>query len=156
MNEAKYISPTTNGSPLDPATGLSGRRITRFSPPAFAHIPVMAEIVTETFSTVPSGPILDATIGGGGHSYEILKSREDLNLIGIDQDPEALAAAESKLMGFENRVALIHGRFDDLSVVTKHIGKEKLSGFLFDLGVSSYQLDNPHSCLLYTSPSPRD
>ena len=70
MNEAKYISPTTNGSPLDPATGLSGRRITRFSPPAFAHIPVMAEVVTETLSTVPAGPILDATIGGGGHSYE--------------------------------------------------------------------------------------
>ena len=104
MNEAKHTSPTTNGSPLDPATGLSGRRITRFLPPAFAHIPVMAEIVTEAFSTVPSGPILDATIGGGGHSYEILKSRVDLSVIGIDQDPEALAAAKSKLAG----LSLIH------------------------------------------------
>ena len=156
MNEAKYISPTTNGSPLDPATGLSGRRITRFLPPAFTHIPVMAEVVTETLSTVPSGPILDATIGGGGHSYEILKSRVDLSVIGIDQDPEALAAAKSKLAGFENRISLIHGRFDDLSVVTKHIGKQKLSGFLFDLGVSSYQLDNPHRGFSFRNDGPLD
>ena len=104
MNEAKYIT--------QPPTGLSGSGDRSFwspdhlfSPPDFAHIPVMAEIVTETFSTVPSGPILDATIGGGGHSYEILKSRDDLNVIGIDQDPEALAAAKSKLAGFENRVS---------------------------------------------------
>ena len=116
----------------------------------------MAEVVTETLSTVPSGPILDATIGGGGHSYEILKSRDDLNIIGIDQDPEALAAAESKLMGFENRVSLIHGRFDDLSVVAKHIGKQKLSGFLFDLGVSSYQLDNPHRGFSFRNDGPLD
>ena len=156
MNEAKYISPTTNGSPLDPATGFSGRRITRFSPPAFAHIPVMAEIVTETLSTVPSGPILDATIGGGGHSFEILKSRDDLNIIGIDQDLEALAAAESKLAGFGNRVSLIHGRFDDLSAVAKYIGKQKLSGFLFDLGVSSYQLDNPHRGFSFRNDGPLD
>ena len=156
MNEAKYISPTTNGSPLDPATGLSGRRITRFSPPAFAHIPVMAEVVTETLSTVPAGPILDATIGGGGHSYEILKARDDLNVIGIDQDSEALAAADSNLVGFANRVSLIHGRFDDLSAVAKQMGNQKLSGFLFDLGVSSYQLDNPHRGFSFRNDGPLD
>ena len=156
MNESRYISPTTNGSPLDPATGLSGRRITRFSPPPFSHIPVMAESVTEIFSTVPSGPILDATIGGGGHSYGILKSREDLNVIGIDQDPEALAAANSKLAQFANRVSLIHGRFDDLSGVAKQIGNQKLSGFLFDLGVSSYQLDNPLRGFSFRNEGPLD
>jgi len=156
MNESKYISPTTNGSPLDPATGLSGRRITRFSPPPFAHIPVMVESVTEIFSTVPSGPILDATIGGGGHSYEILKSRDDLNVIGIDQDPEALAAARNKLAGFANRVSLIHSRFDDLSDVDKHIGKQQLSGVLFDLGVSSYQLDNPRRGFSFRNDGPLD
>ena len=156
MNESKYLSPTTNGSPLDPATGLSGRRITRFSPPPFAHVPVMAESVTEIFSSVPSGLILDATIGGGGHSYEILKSRDDLNVIGIDQDPEALAAAESKLAGFANRVSLIHGRFDDLSTVTKQIGEQRLSGFLFDLGVSSYQLDNPQRGFSFRNDGPLD
>ena len=156
MNESKYLSPTTNGSPLDPATGLSGRRITRFSPPPFAHIPVMVESVTEIFSTVPSGPILDATIGGGGHSYEILKSRDDLNVIGIDQDPEALAAARNKLAGFANRVSLIHSRFDDLSDVDKHIGKQQLSGVLFDLGVSSYQLDNPRRGFSFRNDGPLD
>tara|TARA_B100001559_G_scaffold312706_1_gene310775 strand:+ start:95 stop:1120 length:1026 start_codon:yes stop_codon:yes gene_type:complete len=156
MNESKYISPTTNGSPLDPATGLSGRRITRFSPPPFAHIPVMAESVTEIFSAVPTGSILDATIGGGGHSYEILKSREDLNVIGIDQDPEALAAADAKLTGFADRVSLIHGRFDDLSAVTRQIGNQKLSGFLFDLGVSSYQLDNPRRGFSFRNDGPLD
>ena len=81
----------------------------------------MVESVTEIFSTVPSGLILDATIGGGGHSLEILKSREDLNVIGIDQDSEALAAADSNLVGFANRVSLIHGRFDDLSAVAKQM-----------------------------------
>jgi len=156
MNESNYISPTTNGSPLDPATGLSGRRITRFSPPPFAHIPVMAETVTEIFSTVPSGLILDATIGGGGHSLEILKSRDDLDVIGIDQDPEALAAADSKLAGFANRVSLIHSRFDDLSAVAKQIGNQKLSGFIFDLGVSSYQLDNPHRGFSFRNDGPLD
>ena len=156
MNESKYISPTTNGSPLDPATDLSGRRITRFSPPPFAHIPVMVESVTEIFSTVPSGPILDATIGGGGHSYEILKSRDDLNVIGIDQDPEALDAARNKLSGFANRVSLIHSRFDDLSDVDKQIGKQKLSGVLFDLGVSSYQLDNPRRGFSFRNDGPLD
>ena len=156
MNESKYISPTTNGSPLDPATGLSGRRITRFSPPPFAHIPVMVESVTEVFSTVPSGFILDATIGGGGHSCEILKSRDDLNVIGIDQDPEALAATESKLAGFANRVSLIHGRFDDLSAVTEQTGEQGLSGFLFDLGVSSYQLDNPVRGFSFRNDGPLD
>ena len=156
MNESNYISPTTNGSPLDPATGLSGRRITRFSPPPFAHIPVMVESVTEIFSTVPSGLILDATIGGGGHSYEILKSRDDLNVIGIDQDSEALAAADSNLVGFANRVSLIHGRFDDLSAVAKQMGNQKLSGFLFDLGVSSYQLDNPHRGFSFRNDGPLD
>ena len=156
MNEAKYISPTTNGSPLDPATGLSGRRITRFSPPPFAHIPVMAENVKEIFSTVPSGTILDATIGGGGHSYQILESRHDLNVIGIDQDSEALDAAESKLSEFSDRVSLVHSRFDDLSAVTKLIGEQNLSGVLFDLGVSSYQLDNPLRGFSFRNDGPLD
>lgn len=156
MNESRYKSPTTNGSPLDPATGLSGRRITRFSPPPFAHIPVMAENVKEIFSTVPSGTILDATIGGGGHSYQILESRHDLNVIGIDQDSEALDAAESKLSEFSDRVSLVHSRFDDLSAVTKLIGEQNLSGVLFDLGVSSYQLDNPLRGFSFRNDGPLD
>ena len=156
MNESRYKSPTTNGSPLDPATGLSGRRITRFSPPPFAHIPVMAENVKEIFSTVPSGTILDATIGGGGHSYQILESRHDLNVIGIDQDSEALNAAESKLSEFSDRVSLVHSRFDDLSAVTKLIGEQNLSGVLFDLGVSSYQLDNPLRGFSFRNDGPLD
>lgn len=156
MDLANQKSSITNGSPLDPATGFTGRRITRFSTTPFVHIPVMAQNVTDLFLAVPSGTILDATIGGGGHSYEILKSRNDLDVIGIDQDLEALNAAETKLADFAGRVTLCHGRFDNLTGIVNDAGKQKISGVVFDLGVSSYQLDNSHRGFSFRNDGPLD
>ena len=143
MNLSKQTRSTTNGSPLDPAPGCYRRRLTRFPSVSYSHTPVMSNSVIELFSTIPSGTVLDATIGGGGHSSKILKSRSDLNLIGLDQDPEAIKAAEIRLKEFGDRVILINERFDNLDTIVNQSANQGLSGVLFDLGVSSYQLDNP-------------
>ena len=156
MNLSKQTRSTTNGSPLDPATGSSSRRITRFPSVSFSHIPVMSNSVIELFSTIPSGTVLDATIGGGGHSSKILKSRSDLNLIGLDQDPEAIEAAEIRLKEFGDRVILINERFDNLHTIVNQTANQGLSGVLFDLGVSSYQLDNPARGFSYRESGPLD
>ncbi len=60
--------------------------------PTFTHRPVMLDEIVAVFATVPAGVILDATLGGGGHSEALLESRPDLSIIGVDRDPEALAA----------------------------------------------------------------
>ena len=156
MNLSKQTRSTTNGSPLDPASGSSGRRITRFPSVSYSHTPVMSNSVIELFSTIPSGTVLDATIGGGGHSSKILKSRSDLNLIGLDQDPEAIKAAEIRLKEFGDRVILINERFDNLDTIVNQSANQGLSGVLFDLGVSSYQLDNPARGFSYRESGPLD
>ena len=156
MNLSKQTRSTTNGSPLDPATGFPGRRITRFPAISYSHIPVMSNSIVELFSTVPSGTVLDATIGGGGHSSEILKSRGDLNVIGLDQDPEAIKAAEIRLKEFSDRVILVNERFDNLHTVINQTANQGLSGVIFDLGVSSYQLDNPVRGFSYRENGPLD
>ena len=116
----------------------------------------MSNSIMELFSTIPSGTVLDATIGGGGHSSKILKSRSDLNLIGLDQDPEAIKAAEIRLKEFGDRVILINERFDNLHTIVNQTTNQGLSGVLFDLGVSSYQLDNPARGFSYRESGPLD
>ena len=107
----------------------------------FRHEPVMLAEVVSVFATVPAGHVLDATLGGAGHSTAILESRDDLSILGVDRDGEALAVARERLRRFGDRVSLHHRRFDEIEIAMEDAGVEQLSGALFDLGVSSYQFD---------------
>jgi len=156
MTLSRKTKSTTNGSPLDPAASISDRRITRFSDKTYKHSPVMEEEITNLFSTVPSGVIVDATLGGAGHSLAILESRPDVEIVGIDQDIDALRAAEENLKSFKARVTLIHDRFDNLLHILGQLNIARISGALFDLGVSSYQLDNPYRGFSFRRNGPLD
>jgi 16S rRNA (cytosine1402-N4)-methyltransferase len=116
----------------------------------------MADEILAVFAEVPAGVVLDATVGGGGHSEVLLAARPDLRILGLDRDPQALAAAAQRLTPFAGRVALVRERFDRLRhVMTEHAISE-LSGALFDLGVSSPQLDRPERGFSYRHDAPLD
>jgi 16S rRNA (cytosine1402-N4)-methyltransferase len=121
----------------------------------FAHEPVMLDAVLELFDAVPDGLLLDATIGGGGHAGAILDRRPGIAILGIDRDEEALEAAADRLVRFGPRVELHHGRFDDLDAILG--GSDRpLVGALFDLGVSSHQLDVAQRGFSYRLAGPLD
>jgi 16S rRNA (cytosine1402-N4)-methyltransferase len=115
----------------------------------FAHDPVMAQEILTIFSEVPPGWILDATLGGGGHAHLLLDRYPHLQLLGLDQDETALAAARKRLAHFGDRVATAHMRFDHLEQAMAALHIPSLSGALFDLGVSSPQLDRPERGFSY-------
>ncbi|HEY1279516.1 MAG TPA: 16S rRNA (cytosine(1402)-N(4))-methyltransferase RsmH [Acidimicrobiales bacterium] len=121
----------------------------------FIHIPVMADRIVEIFRPVPTGVLVDATVGGGGHARLLLEARPDLRLVGIDRDPAALAAATAVLAPFGDRVALRHARFDDLDTVMTDV-QPPVSGVLFDLGVSSPQVDRGERGFSYRHDGPLD
>jgi 16S rRNA (cytosine1402-N4)-methyltransferase len=126
-------------------------------PTTFRHTPAMLEEVLELFEDVPDGTILDATLGGGGHAAALLDARPGLNLIGIDRDSAAIAAATARLARFGSRVHIVQARFDELATVTYSVlGDAKLSGVLFDLGVSTAQLDTPERGFSFRFDGPLD
>jgi 16S rRNA (cytosine1402-N4)-methyltransferase len=106
----------------------------------FEHRPVMATEVTELVASVPTGLVVDATVGGGGHARRLLTTRPDLRLLGIDRDPVAVAAAGVALEPFGDRVRIVQGGFEAVADI---VGNEGIVAILFDLGVSSAQLDRP-------------
>ncbi len=116
----------------------------------------MAERIVEVFRPVPAGVLVDATVGGGGHARLLLQARDDLRLLGIDQDAEALAAAAEVLAPFGDRVTLRHARFDRLDDIMTELKIPPASGVLFDLGVSSPQLDEGASGFSYRHDGPLD
>ena len=113
----------------------------------FLHVPVMAAEVTEMLSEVPTGLVVDATVGGGGHSGALLAARPDLRLLGIDRDPVAVAAAGAALGPYGDRVRIVQGGFEHIVEIVGSadiVGRsEGIVAILFDLGVSSPQLDLP-------------
>jgi 16S rRNA (cytosine1402-N4)-methyltransferase len=122
----------------------------------FAHDPVMLEEVTEVLSDVPDGYVVDATLGGAGHASAILAANERLSLVGLDQDQMALDAAGARLAPHGDRVTLRHRRFDGLAEVLRELGIDRLSGCLFDLGVSSPQLDLADRGFSFRNDGPLD
>lgn len=126
------------------------------SRPTFAHEPVMKTEVLEAFAPVPAGTLVDATLGGGGHADAILRSRGDLRVVGIDQDPAALAAATARLSIHGVRVQVARGRFDRLDAILTDLGIDDVVGVLFDLGVSSPQFDLPERGFSYRADGPLD
>jgi 16S rRNA (cytosine1402-N4)-methyltransferase len=122
----------------------------------FKHISVLLEEVLENLNIKQEGIYVDCTLGGAGHSSEILKrlNSEGL-LIGIDQDLEALAFAKKKLEQYDN-IKYIHSNFHNIKEVLDSIDIEKVDGILMDLGVSSYQLDNAERGFSYMKDAPLD
>ncbi|MEX2626308.1 MAG: 16S rRNA (cytosine(1402)-N(4))-methyltransferase RsmH, partial [Ilumatobacteraceae bacterium] len=116
----------------------------------------MVTEIVDVFRGVPAGLVLDATLGAGGHAAALLDARADLSVLGIDRDPEALAAAAARLRRFGDRVELQRSRFDALRAVMAEIAADRLSGALFDLGVSSPQLDRAERGFSYRVDGPLD
>jgi len=114
----------------------------------FRHLPVMAREVVELLLPVPAGVVVDMTVGGGGHAREILLARPDLQLLGLDRDPAAVDAAGAALEPFGDRVRIVQSGFEEVAQIVASTGEAGKSegnivGILFDLGVSSPQLDRP-------------
>lgn len=107
----------------------------------FKHKSVLLKESIENLHIKPDGVYVDGTLGGAGHSIEIVKklNRNGL-LIGIDRDVEALEAARERLKEYTN-IKYVHGNHDDIKQILENIGIPKVDGILLDLGVSSYQLD---------------
>ncbi len=131
---------------------------------AFVHRPVLGREVVEFLTSVPAGTVIDATVGGGGHTGLLLDARPDLRVIGIDRDDAAIAAASVALARFGDRVRLVRAGFADIAEIaamakttetTGHQGDD-IVGVLFDLGVSSPQLDRAERGFSYWSDAPLD
>ncbi len=104
------------------------------------HYPVLYREVLSFFRNIKGKYIVDATLGGGGHSYLLLKNLPDKRVIGIDKDALAIEKAKERLKEFEDRFIPVQSSFKDIDIVLDNLGIKEVSGFLFDLGVSMFQL----------------
>ena len=123
----------------------------------FKHIPVMLEPCMELLGPDrhPDGVFVDGTLGGGGHTQEIL-SRTRGKVLGIDRDWEALRAAGERLAPFGDRFVPLHGNYANIASLLHEAGYDSMDGMLMDLGVSSYQLDNPERGFSFHTDAPLD
>ncbi len=124
------------------------------------HISVMRDtcidLLTPALNKSETPVAVDATLGLGGHSEALLESNPNLVLIGIDRDLDAIVKAKNRLAKFENRTKLNHAIFDEITEVVNSFGFNKVDGILFDLGVSSMQLDQSDRGFSYSQDAPLD
>jgi len=124
------------------------------------HISVMRDtcidLLTPAIIKSENPVVVDATLGLGGHSEALLESNPNLVLIGIDRDLDAIVKAKNRLAKFENRTKLNHAIFDEITEVVNSFGFNKVDGILFDLGVSSMQLDQSDRGFSYSQDAPLD
>jgi len=123
------------------------------------HVPVMQDRVLELLDPaveVPRAVLVDATLGLGGHAAAVLARHPHLRLIGLDRDPRALAIAGDRLAAFRSRVTLVHAVFDTLPDVLHDHGIGQIDAALFDLGVSSMQLDDDDRGFAYSRDTALD
>ena len=123
----------------------------------FKHKPVLLEECIWGLNIKPNGIYVDGTLGGAGHSKEILKKLDSKLglLIGIDRDEEALVAAKKNLSEFSN-VKYVYGNHDNIKEILKNLNIDKVDGILLDLGVSSYQLDERNRGFSYLGSNELD
>ncbi len=126
------------------------------TPSWFDHAPVLVAETVEILSAVPAGVVVDATLGGAGHAVGLLEAAPQVRIVGIDQDPLARRAAAERLAPFDDRAQIVAGRFDLLNQLLDNAGVGDISGFLFDLGVSSPQLDLPSRGFSFRHDGPLD
>ena len=122
----------------------------------FHHRSVLLDECIEQLAIRPDGIYLDGTLGGAGHSREIAKRLTTGRLIGVDRDETALAAAGERLAEFGDRVTLVHSNFKEIDAILDGLGISGVDGMLFDLGVSSPQLDDARRGFSYLHDAPLD
>lgn len=124
---------------------------------AFEHISVLLEETVDALAVKPEGIYVDATLGGGGHAYEVCRRLSSKGrFIGIDQDAAAVEAAGRRLSDFGEKVTIIRSNYCEMRPQLQRIGIEKVDGILLDLGVSSYQLDTAERGFSYQKDAPLD
>ena len=122
----------------------------------FKHESVLLQETIDNLNIRPNGIYVDGTLGGAGHSFKILQQLEGGRLIGIDQDKEAIEAATKRLAIFKDKVSIVKDNFVNIKEVLSDLGIEKVDGILLDIGVSSYQLDNPERGFSYRTDATLD
>lgn len=123
----------------------------------FNHIPVMSKQVIEFLNIKQDGVYVDGTIGGAGHSAQIIgRLSEKGILVGIDQDEAAIKFAQARLSHIAPRLILVNDNFKNIKHIVSENGITKVDGILLDLGVSSFQLDNPERGFSYQNDAPLD
>ena len=123
------------------------------------HVPVLLARTLELLAPAvgePGAVVVDATLGMGGHSEALLQQFAGLRLVGLDRDPQALALAGERLAPYADRTTLVHAVYDELADVLGRLGARRVQGVLFDLGVSSLQLDEPGRGFAYAQDAPLD
>ena len=124
-----------------------------------AHVPVLLARTLELLAPAVDAPgavMVDATLGLGGHSAALLERFGSLRLVGLDRDPQALALAGERLAPYGDRATLVHAVYDELAEVLGRLGVARVQGVLFDLGVSSMQLDQAGRGFAYAQDAPLD
>lgn len=122
----------------------------------YGHKPVLLDECLDALAIRPDGIYLDGTLGRAGHSLEILRRLTTGRLIGIDRDMTAIEAAKERLAEFSDRVTLVHSNFSELGSVLEQLDIDGVDGMLFDLGVSSPQLDEAQRGFSYMQDAPLD
>lgn len=124
------------------------------------HVPVLRDRVVELLASAPAGPVVDCTVGAGGHARALLEARAQTGgrptLIGIDRDPDALELAAARLEDDRWDVHLVHARFDELDAVLDDLRLTTVAGVLYDLGISSMHVDRADRGFSYTQDAPLD
>ena len=122
----------------------------------FQHRSVLLDECIDALSIRPDGIYLDGTLGGAGHSLEICRRLTTGRLIGVDRDEVALRAAAERLKPFADRVTTVHSNFCEINTILDGLGLDGVDGMLFDLGVSSPQLDDASRGFSYMADAPLD
>ena len=122
----------------------------------FSHKSVLLWECIDALNIRPNGIYLDGTLGGGGHSLEICRRLTTGRLIGVDRDEVALEAAKKRLSRHARKVTLVHDNFENIALILDALNLDKIDGMLFDLGVSSPQLDDGSRGFSYMADAPLD
>lgn len=122
---------------------------------SFHHIPVLLEAVLDGLKVRPGGTYVDGTVGGGGHTAGMLE-RGAARVLGVDQDPAALAATAERLGSYGERLTLVHGNFREIGRIAREHGLDSVDGVLLDIGVSSHQLDTTERGFSFNADAPLD
>ncbi len=121
------------------------------------HIPVLLKETIEALAPRAGGRYIDGTLGGGGHSEAILDaSQPDSHLLGLDRDPDAITRCQARLSKFGDRFTCVHADFASMKSIAEARGFDKADGILLDLGVSSFQLDEPERGFSFMNDGPLD
>ncbi len=120
------------------------------------HVSVLLNETLDTLNIKPGRRYIDGTVGGGGHSEAILASAPDVELLGLDADPDAIERATLRLLPFGSRVKLVNANFSQLSEVARAQGFDQVDGIVLDLGLSSDQLGDPDRGFGFIAGGPLD